>query len=125
MTILEQTSDSEAGFTLIETIVAFAVISVSLAIAIKAISVSLHNAERSRIEAEMRLVAKTLLSEMVLEDFQLEEALGGREGPYSWTQSTNPMAIRGGSEVRTITLEITHNARPKLTSKYLTFARGD
>ncbi|MDA4848836.1 type II secretion system protein [Hoeflea poritis] len=125
MKTFERTSDGEAGFTLIETIVAFAVISVSLAVAVKAISVSLHNAERSRIEADMRLVAKAQLSQMVLEDFLHEAVQKGRDGPYSWTLSAKPLAIYGGPEVKTLTLEITHNARPKLTSKYITFARSD
>ncbi|MEX3012091.1 type II secretion system protein [Hoeflea sp. TYP-13] len=117
--------DREAGFTLLETIVAFAVISISLAIAVRGISVSLHNAERSRVQEEMRQLARAVLAENSANSETLTKDDSSPDGRFDWKLSIRPITIEAASNVRVITLEITHKAPPALTTEYVTFERGE
>ncbi len=118
-------SERTAGFTLLETIVAFVIISVSLAMAVRTVSFSVHNAERSRIEAQLRDIARTVLLEKSGQIKSGREESGNHGQNYTWHLSVDPIQVEAAQDIRIVTLRIQHRALPKLSTTYIGFSEGD
>lgn len=78
-------ANTQPGFTLLEVLVALAILSVSLAALLLSLSASLHHELRARREAEAAQVAQSLLSSLG-DDIPLQAGtVDGDEGPtYHW-----------------------------------------
>ncbi|MCP4304335.1 MAG: type II secretion system protein [bacterium] len=106
----------DAGFTLVETIVAFAVLSLALTVAVKSISTNLHHGQRARVQDEMRQIARTVLAE----HSGAGETMGS-VGTYTWILHTQPLADETAPGLSSVTLDIRHTVPPVLETRYLTF----
>ncbi len=115
---IETASESRDGFTLIETIVAFAIMSLSLTIAVRSVSVSLHNAQRAQVETEMRHIARMVLSEeLPLRSGGTTET--GQWGEHhTWRLTVEPV---GPGVIQVVSLQISHETAPKMSSTFVTF----
>ena len=110
----------DAGFTLVETIVAFAVLSVALGVAVKSISTGLHQGERARVQDEMRQIARSVLAQ---HSGVGEQA--GNSGTYSWVLQIQPLSDDGVPGLTSVTLDIRNTAPPVLETRYMTFRQYD
>lgn len=83
--------DGEAGFTLLETLVAMAILAAALG-AVGSMSSVAQRASRAEIaRVELAQVARRRLNEMTTRDFQ-SLAASGEENGYAWRVQAQPLA---------------------------------
>ena len=119
MTPPNMSATREEGFTLIETIIAFAVVSLSLIVAVKSISTSLHGSERARIQDEIRYIARNALAEATYKkpDNGTVDEFDGR---YKREISVKAVSVPNATDLRMVTVTVSHLARPKMSSTFFT-----
>ncbi len=118
----DRSEDGAAGFTLVETVIAFAILSLALTVAVRTVTVSVHNAQRARVEVEMRQIARAILSD------KLPRRAGSDQGQWdedhSWSISVEPLSAEPGNTLRRISLRISRDSAPKMSATYLSFDSG-
>lgn len=122
MPLIERLDEKSAGFTLVETVVAFAILSLALTAAVRTISVGMHNAQRAQAELQMRQIARAVLSEQL--PYQSGVDQGQWDDNHRWRLEVEPLSGELGHRLRRVTLEVTRKAAPKLSSTYLSFDGG-
>lgn len=110
------------GFTLVETIIAFVILSLTLVIAVHTISISLSKTQRARVEMQIRNIARSVLAETL----PLRHGSLGRSGrhgdTYRWRLDIKPLNPGVAADrMHHITLEISHEIQPKMSSVFTTF----
>lgn len=111
----------EAGFTLIEALVALAVLGVVLASVLRAYGAGFRSAERAESRTQALLIAESRLAEAAATVNEAGET-SGAQGPYAWRVVAAPFALEGvekpllrlearvvapdGGEVRLVTLRL-------------------
>jgi general secretion pathway protein I len=83
----------EAGFTLLEVLVALAILSVSLATLLGIFSMNLDRARQSEAEMGARTLAQSLIAQTdVVIDPKLGSRSGRADGGFSWRVDLKPFA---------------------------------
>jgi len=89
--IRTQPHEDDSGFTLMEVLVALAILSLSLGVLLAIFSQSLDRAHKNQLAMEARVLAQALLDQSVAEhDLRPGERRGGRRDGLSWTVSIKP-----------------------------------
>ena len=84
----------EAGFTLIEALVALAVLGVVLAAVLRAYGAGFRSAERAETRTQALLIAESRLAEAAASLREPGEA-SGAQGPYAWRIVAAPFPLDG------------------------------
>lgn len=121
MTVIKSCEVNESGFTLLETLVAFVILAISLAVAVRTVSFSIHNSERSRIQAEMRHIARAVLLENSSHSTGQYEQDGHWGGDYSWRFSIAPINVKSTQNIRQTKMQISHDVPPLISTTYISF----
>jgi general secretion pathway protein I len=79
----------ERGFTVIEALIAFAILAVSLAVLYEAMGTSFRTLDRAASVDEAVLVAQSAMDTIVAER-RLPQVLSGRSGVYGWRAEVLP-----------------------------------
>lgn len=114
----------EVGFTLLETLIAFLILSLLLLGANQTIALALKS-RKTAIELE----ASDRLAETVLQDLQLRKAKGvmetkGKQDGLSWQMGAEDIAVpstRIGTRIEKVTLDIFTAETARLIRRYTTF----
>lgn len=114
----------EAGFTLLETLIAFLILSLLLLGANQTIALAVKN-RKTAIELE----ASDRLAETVLQDLQLRKAEGvmetkGKQDGLNWQMRAEDIAVpstRIGTRIEKVTLDIYAAETARLIRRYTTF----
>ena len=81
----------ERGFTVIEALIAFAILAVSLAVLYEAMGTSFRTLDRAASVDEAVLVAQSAMDTIVAER-RLPQVLSGRSGVYGWRAEVLPQS---------------------------------
>ncbi len=99
-------SDSRAGFTLMEVMVALSVMAVGLVAALELFSGSLRLAGGSASQTEAVVLARSLMDEVLWRADLDDGESRGREGTYRWQVSINPIDPQFGATEEEPVVEI-------------------
>ena len=92
------TGDGEAGFTLLEILVALAILSVSLATLLGIFSMSLDRARQSEAEMGARTLAQSLIAQTdAVTDPQLGSRGGRADGGFAWRVDLRPYGAQNAT----------------------------
>jgi len=88
-----------AGFTLLEVLLAFVVFAISFAVVLEILTGSMRNTARAREYTETALIAQTIMDQLGL-DIPLESgtSASGEGGDYTWQLEIHPFTGGGGTE---------------------------
>lgn len=87
----------EAGFTLIEALVALAILGVALASVLRAYGAGFRSAERAEMQTHALLLADSRLAEATTMLTEPGESRG-REAGYAWRVTASPFPVQGVDE---------------------------
>ena len=92
----------QQGFSLLEILVAFSILAVSLGVLMQIFSSSLRNADVSRRQAQAVALAQSLLAAAGIEaPLAQGEQSGTVDEQFRWTLTTTPMTLGGSEEAAT------------------------
>ena len=90
-------SNGQAGFTLLEVLLAFVVFGLSFAVTLEILTGAMRNTARAREYTEAALIAQSLMDQVGL-DIPLEAgSFGGEEGNYRWEVAIYPFQDDGSN----------------------------
>jgi len=111
------------GFTLLETLIAFLILSISIGIAVHSLSQASWNTGRSEIQKELRYGARTLLAELEPTIDSATTRSGEWEEKYDWNLVVEPMS--GSEALYTLSLTVSLVHMPQITTTYIGFVQLD
>jgi prepilin-type N-terminal cleavage/methylation domain-containing protein len=115
---------STDGFTLLETLIAFLVLSIFLAMAVQTVGQSALNISRSRQQAEILECARTVLAQTrVAMRYSLSRE-GVWRGRCHWKLTVGPVPIETAGSVESVVLTLTLDGNPRSKTTYVGFADG-
>ncbi len=107
----------QAGFTLMEVLVALVILGLALGAVMEAVSGSLAGREGARAMAEAVAFARSRLAEALAQPGLLAGHLAWQDGPFSWSRTVLPRAEVGPLTLWQVEIEVSHGGRQvRLTS---------
>jgi general secretion pathway protein I len=96
---------SERGFTVVEALVAFAILAVSLSVLYEAMGTSFRTLDRAARVDQAVLVAQSAIDAIVAER-RLPEVMSGRSGVYDWRAEVVPGESGGAVALWTLRVSV-------------------
>ncbi|MCI5075348.1 type II secretion system protein [Oricola sp.] len=105
-------ADTTEGFTLLETLVAFLVLSIALATAIQSLSQTARMDANARLSEELRLTSRTLMAELVETARPQPRRDGVVDDRWAWSLTVETFGAAGHSNLLRYVLEVRALDRP-------------